>query len=239
MSTPETVEIDPNGKSQEEEDHLIRSTKMIKTKESMGEVEMEITMEVFPLQNLPAPSQATSSKLMTAPAEGTKVKSFKEALAALKSKEFYFDDLTTNIIAEKEDEDGDTDIQDGNQSQRNDGIPKITLPKMLLQEIRQPWTNALIVRLLGKSIGYKMLCIGVKTLWGLQDEFNIIDLDNNYFLFKFSSQEDCAMVYSGGPWVIMDHLTSSHRKPSKPPLLFRFGFQSFRLSIFKRKSSIP
>ncbi|CAL5378273.1 unnamed protein product [Camellia sinensis] len=207
MSTPEIAEIDPNGKSQEEEDHLIRSTKKIKSKESMGEVEMVITTEVLPLQNLPAPSQATSSKLMTAPAEGTNVKSFKEALAAPKTKDFYFDNLTANIIIkeEDEDEDGDTHIQVGNQSQRNNGIPRIALPKKLLQEIRQPWTNALIVRLLGKSVGYKMLCTRVKTLWRLQDEFNVIDLGNNYFLFKFSSQEDCAMVYSGGSWVIVDH----------------------------------
>ncbi|KAI8025479.1 Uncharacterized protein LOK49_LG02G03808 [Camellia lanceoleosa] len=69
----------------------------------------------------------------------------------------------------------------------------------------KPRTNALIIRLLGKSIGYKMLCTRVETLWGLQDEFDVIDLGNNYFLFKFSSQEDCAMVYSGGPWVIMDY----------------------------------
>ncbi|KAL7235893.1 hypothetical protein ACSBR1_019221 [Camellia fascicularis] len=34
---------------------------------------------------------------------------------------------------------------------------------------------------------------------------NAIDLGNNYFLFKFSSQEDCAYVYLGGPWVILDH----------------------------------
>ncbi|CAL5399651.1 unnamed protein product [Camellia sinensis] len=32
------------------------------------------------------------------------------------------------------------------------GIPRIALPKKLLQQIRQPWTNTLIVRLLGKSI---------------------------------------------------------------------------------------
>ncbi|KAI7999586.1 hypothetical protein LOK49_LG09G02354 [Camellia lanceoleosa] len=50
-----------------------------------------------------------------------------------------------------------------------------------------------------------MLCTKVRKLWALQDEFNAIDLGNNYFLFKVSSQEDCARVFSGGLWVILDH----------------------------------
>ncbi|KAI8027770.1 Uncharacterized protein LOK49_LG02G01142 [Camellia lanceoleosa] len=93
-------------------------------------------------------------------------------------------------------------------------IPQIVLPKKLLHRIRQSWTNSLIVRLLGKSIGYRLLCTKVKNLWALQDEFNAIDLGCSYFLFKFSSQEDCAYVYSGGPWVILDHyLTVRKWKP--------------------------
>ncbi|KAI8015444.1 hypothetical protein LOK49_LG05G01489 [Camellia lanceoleosa] len=205
MSTPSTVGFDQQEKSQEEKDHLIRSTKKIKSKDSMGEVEMEVPTEDPFLHNPLTPSQASSPKLLSTPIEGPKVKSFKEALTAPKSKDLYFDDLEDTIKSEDEDDDGDTDIQEGHPTQRTDEIPKIALPRKLLQEIRQPWANALIIRLLGKSIGYRLLRARVKTLWRLQDDFTTIDLSNSYFLFKFSSQEDCAMVYSSGPWVIMDH----------------------------------
>ncbi|XP_028077874.1 uncharacterized protein LOC114279793 [Camellia sinensis] len=50
-----------------------------------------------------------------------------------------------------------------------------------------------------------MLCSRVKNIWGLQGEFNAIDLGTDYFLFKFSDQIDCTKVFTGGPWVIMDH----------------------------------
>ncbi|KAL7178613.1 hypothetical protein ACSBR1_042044 [Camellia fascicularis] len=245
MSSTSTVVFDPKEKSPKEEDHLICSTKKIKSKESMGEEEMEITEEVSPLPNLPSQSQTSSPKMLDTPAEGPIIESFKDALATPRSKDFYFNELEDNINTEEEDEDGDTDIQDGPTPQRDDGIPTIDLPKKLLKEIRQPWANALLIRLLGKSIGYGMLCSRVKTLWGLQDDFNAIDLGNNYFLFKFSSQEDCAMVYSGGPWVITisryanGSLTSRHRKPLKPPQLSGLGFRSFRLSAFKKKFYTP
>ncbi|XP_028093884.1 uncharacterized protein LOC114293973 [Camellia sinensis] len=100
------------------------------------------------------------------------------------------------------------------------GLPRISLPKKLLEKIRKPWVNALIVRLLGKNIGYKMLCARVKTMWRLQEEFNAIDLGFNYFLFKFFDPFDCETVFTGGPWVIMDHYLTVRRwepnfKPSK------------------------
>ncbi|KAI8005960.1 hypothetical protein LOK49_LG07G02581 [Camellia lanceoleosa] len=172
MSDPTNCNTDSVTKSQEEEDHLVRSTKKIKSQEDT---------------------------------EGQKLKSFKEALAAPKNNDFYFDKTIDQISIDEEDDEGDIHIHEENLPQTHQGIPQIQLPKKLLEQIHKPWSNTLIVRLLGKSIGYKLLCTRVKILWGLQDEFNDIDLGNNYFLFKFSSLDDCAKVYLGGPWVIMDH----------------------------------
>lgn len=152
---------------EEEEDHLICSTKKIKSKE-VTEVEGMVMSEI------PTPSSSVSLAEhigQTPQLEGQKHKSFKDALAAPKHNDFYFDENMDSLSADEEDAEGDTYIQDG-----NPGVPQINLPKRLLEQIRKPWANALIVRLLGKSIGYKMLCIRVKNLWGLQEEFNAIDL---------------------------------------------------------------
>ncbi|CAL5414966.1 unnamed protein product [Camellia sinensis] len=200
----ETSVTDPHSKSLEEQDHLIHSTKKIKDKDEMGAQAMETvdaSTSAPPFSHCPG----HTCEISPSPEDDTlalpKPKSFKDALAAPSSKDFYFDDVMDTISPEEEAEERDTDIPEAVPQ----GIPRIFLPKQLLQQIRQPWTNSLIVRLLGKTIGYRLLCTKVRNLWALQDEFNAIDLGNNYFLFKFSSQEDCAHVYSGGPWVILDH----------------------------------
>ncbi|KAL7230600.1 hypothetical protein ACSBR2_008965 [Camellia fascicularis] len=211
MSSPSASVGDPITTSQEEEDHLIRSTKKIKSKESMGEQDMEITAESTPPLNPTNPAEATSklpSQSGDAATDPPKAKSFKEALALPKSSDFYFDDAVDALFSdnEGEDEDGDTNILNDDHPTEPSSISKISLPMKLLQQIRKPWTNTpLIVRLLGKSIGYRMLCNRVKHLWAIQEDFDAIDLGNNYFLFKFSSQDDCNHVYMGGPWVIVDH----------------------------------
>ncbi|KAI7991200.1 hypothetical protein LOK49_LG12G00889 [Camellia lanceoleosa] len=127
-----TAGFAPKDKSQEEEDHLIRSKKKIKNNASLGEEAMEITEEGASLPHPPnPPSQSLNSspKKIDTPAEGPKSKSFKDALAAPRSKDFYFNELEDNINSDEEDEDGDTDIQDESSSKREDGVPTIALPK--------------------------------------------------------------------------------------------------------------
>ncbi|XP_028119243.1 uncharacterized protein LOC114316766 [Camellia sinensis] len=204
MSSPLASVNDPHRKSLEEEDHMIRSTKKIKGKDEMGAKDMETndaSTSISPISHCPGPTRELSPSLKDGTLALPKPKSFKDALAAPKSNDFYFDDVMDTISPEEEAEERDADIPEAVPQ----GIPRISLPKQLLQQIRQPWTNSLIVRLLGKNIGYRLLCTKVRNLWALQDEFNAIDLGNNNFVFKFSSQEDCAHVYSGGPWVILDH----------------------------------
>lgn len=190
MSSPTFSDSASLRKSQVEEDHLIRSTKKIKNKDSVGKKDMDTSTESDP-RTIPSTSSSNP------PVEAIKVKSFKEALVAPQSTDFYFDAISDTISPNGEDEDGDTNIHEDPPQGTVNGIPNISLPKKLLQQIRQPQVNTLIVRLLGKSIGYRLLCTRVKNLWGLQDDFTAVDLGNNYFLFKFSSQEDCAQVYSG------------------------------------------
>ncbi|KAL7229092.1 hypothetical protein ACSBR2_007730 [Camellia fascicularis] len=88
-----------------------------------------------------------------------------------------------------------------------------------------------------------MLCTRVKNIWGLQGEFNAIDLGNNYFLFKFYEKEDCAKVYTGGPWVIMDHYLIVRRwEPNFTPLealettiAIRVQFQELSIEYYQDK----
>ncbi|KAI8012902.1 Uncharacterized protein LOK49_LG05G00852 [Camellia lanceoleosa] len=205
MHDPTADISDSSRISLEEKDHLIRSTKKIKNREALEDHEMVTNVDANPAlvpSDLPEATMVEGSPpVVEVPTAAPQTKSFKEALAAPPSRDFYFDETTDIIPPDEGDADGDTLMPEDIQR----GIPRISLPKNLLLQIRQPWSHSLIVRLLGKSIGYRLLCTKVKQLWALQDDFTAIDLGSNYFLFKFSSQEDCAHVYSGGPWVILDH----------------------------------
>ncbi|XP_028115903.1 uncharacterized protein LOC114313692 [Camellia sinensis] len=45
----------------------------------------------------------------------------------------------------------------------------------------------------------------IRKLWDLQGDFEAIDLDSGFFLIKFQMKKDCAYVYTGGPWIVLDH----------------------------------
>ncbi|KAI7980939.1 hypothetical protein LOK49_Contig90G00002 [Camellia lanceoleosa] len=180
------------GKSAEEEDHLIRGTKKIKSsavdkKDNMANV-ADMDTEVLHKDHRGQEAAALGP---------LPPKSFKKALATIKNNDYTFDSRVKILSSDKEDDaaqEGQSTIQ--NIYLKHRGLPTISLTKKLLENIRKPWENALIIRLLGKNIGYRMLCSRVKNIWGLQGEFNAIDLGSNYFLFKFSEQEDCAKVFT-------------------------------------------
>lgn len=203
-------------KSTEEEDHLIRSTKKIKSSNSVEEKQMapEMDLETEDLRE-------KSMMLNPPPTQSAQPKSFKAALTESKSRDYLFDDKVEILSSNEEDEpseDQRTNSTTEASHSEHLGFPKISLPKRLLEKIRKPWESSLIVKLLGKSIGYKMLCTRVRNVWELQGDFNAIDLGNNYFLFKFSKKDDYSKVYTGGPWVILDHyLTVRRWEPNFKP----------------------
>lgn len=42
-------------------------------------------------------------------------------------------------------------------------------------------------------------------IWGLQADFEALDFGNGFFIVKFDMADDYNKVYTGGPWVAMDH----------------------------------
>ncbi|KAL4284922.1 hypothetical protein GQ457_16G024930 [Hibiscus cannabinus] len=62
--------------------------------------------------------------------------------------------------------------------------------------------KSMIVRLLGRPIGYLALWNHIHALWNPLGEISLIDLDNEYYLVRFANEDDFHKVLSGGPWVI-------------------------------------
>ncbi|XP_024039224.1 uncharacterized protein LOC112097866 [Citrus clementina] len=66
-------------------------------------------------------------------------------------------------------------------------------------------TNSVVVKLLGRNIGYKVLCNRLKVVWPMIQDFSVIDLKNNYFLVRLHSPKDAIYALTEGPWVIFGH----------------------------------
>ncbi|KAL4278142.1 hypothetical protein GQ457_03G020710 [Hibiscus cannabinus] len=81
-------------------------------------------------------------------------------------------------------------------------FPSIEFSERVHSLIDASMSQAVIVRLLGRSIGYRTLLSRVRSLWQLKGEFQLVDLANEYYLVKFSNEWDYAHVLSDGPWTI-------------------------------------
>lgn len=80
--------------------------------------------------------------------------------------------------------------------------PEIHIPTKLIKSLRRDWKNSLIVKLLGRSISQELLKQKVQNLWGIDGEYDIIGLGNNFYLIKFDLQKDAHKIYNEGPWII-------------------------------------
>ncbi|XP_039044644.1 uncharacterized protein LOC120184190 [Hibiscus syriacus] len=63
----------------------------------------------------------------------------------------------------------------------------------------------LIVKVLGRMVGYNTLHNRIYTIWKPSHPINLVDIENNYFLVKFSCQQDYLNGLSDGPWTIFGH----------------------------------
>ena len=115
------------------------------------------------------------------PAAEPRLSSFKEMLLG---------GVSRNIEEEREvwsSEEEDTDMQEDDQ---DFDCPAITVDMEEKRRLRQPWEKTLIVKLLGRNIGYTTLMNKIKYLWRPKAMFALIALDNGFFLVKFTSVDD-------------------------------------------------
>ncbi|KAL4282241.1 hypothetical protein GQ457_03G010920 [Hibiscus cannabinus] len=81
-------------------------------------------------------------------------------------------------------------------------LPEIWFSDRVHEAIDAKLAKSIIVRLLGKPIGYRALWNRIHALWNPVGEISLIDLDNEYYLVRFAIEDNFHKVLSGGPWVI-------------------------------------
>ncbi|KAL4309714.1 hypothetical protein GQ457_01G040300 [Hibiscus cannabinus] len=73
-------------------------------------------------------------------------------------------------------------------------IPSIRFSDRVHDQVDHNMRNSLIVRLLGRSIGFKALQSRILVLWKPVGDIRVIDLDNNYYIIHFSAESDYNVV---------------------------------------------
>lgn len=78
-------------------------------------------------------------------------------------------------------------------------LPRIRVDKAVMEDMCEPWRDALVVSLLGKKLGHRTMKAKLTQLWKLVGNFTLMDVDNGFYLVKFDMEADREKVIGGGP----------------------------------------
>jgi hypothetical protein len=185
--------------SPEEEDQVERSEKKVKKRvrgEFTGDSSVPISYEG--IYQEPQQTEDTVKKV-----------SYKQSL--LGSDEIHIEGVKEGddvMVENDDDEEGDNEF--GGLSVEEKKVGQYDCPSFILSEkeekrISKPWRQGVIVKLMGRRIGYKALETRLKQMWVRKGVINIIDLGKEYYLVYFSNEEDYTKSLEEGPWLIYDH----------------------------------
>lgn len=77
--------------------------------------------------------------------------------------------------------------------------PVVHIPFEEYKESLKPWKKALIIKLLGKKLSFRVMRQRLDSLWHLQWGCQLIDLEEDFFIVRFYSPEDYRYVLDNGP----------------------------------------
>lgn len=134
-----------------------------------------------------------------------------EVLGNGESKPFSFKDAIFNsgsINLSVDDEWGAEDFELREEDVRKDvvnGAPTIEFSNRVYAFIEENMSTTLVVKLLGRRIGYNALWNKVCFLWKPTMRIQLMDIYNNYYLARFKSASAYNNALSKGSWVIFGH----------------------------------
>ncbi|KAI9092748.1 hypothetical protein K1719_027545 [Acacia pycnantha] len=112
---------------------------------------------------------------------------------------------------EKMEEDSVANLSDDSLSDKDDNepicvitedpkrnFPTFSFSEKMRKRLCRVWKQVVIVKLLGKNIGYKLLLSILQKLWAKKGILNLINIGNGFFVAKFSNKEDHLKALTGG-----------------------------------------
>lgn len=62
--------------------------------------------------------------------------------------------------------------------------PHIEVSEEQRKKLRSPWKKTLIVKLLGKSLGFNFIYSKLRQKWAIIGDFSLIDLGKDYYIAR-------------------------------------------------------
>jgi hypothetical protein len=84
-------------------------------------------------------------------------------------------------------------------------LPKVSLDESYFKDLCHPWKEALVIKVLGRKVGYQALKERLQRLWKLQGGFDMMDVDQGFHMVKCNLLADREKIMSEGPWMVFDH----------------------------------
>lgn len=104
-----------------------------------------------------------------------------------------------------EDEFYSDDDSEQEEDEEDENCPNIRLSRDKRLRIRRPWLKTLILKVLGKRMGFKFLERQITQLWNPKGMITLADLGNDYYIARFFNDEDYDKDLFKGLWIIADH----------------------------------
>ncbi|KAI9126247.1 hypothetical protein K1719_002668 [Acacia pycnantha] len=95
--------------------------------------------------------------------------------------------------------------------EENRNFPTFEFSEKMKKRLYKPWKQSVIVKLLGRNIGYKILLSILQKLWAKRGVISLINLGNSFFVVKLTNRADYLHALTGGPWMLFDHYLTEPR----------------------------
>ncbi|KAJ4840914.1 hypothetical protein Tsubulata_001110 [Turnera subulata] len=64
------------------------------------------------------------------------------------------------------------------------------------------WELAVVVKVMGRSVSYQVISEKLRSMWLPNGHMKVIDLDNDFFLVRFTDRQDYLRCLTQGPWTV-------------------------------------
>ncbi|MBA0568324.1 hypothetical protein Golob_005827 [Gossypium lobatum] len=86
-----------------------------------------------------------------------------------------------------------------------DGVLSIDFSERVYQHLEKEMSTSVVLKMLGRKLRITTLHTRLYGTWKPSKLFQLMDIENGYFLAKFQSTYDYDKILSQGPWVIFGH----------------------------------
>ena len=97
---------------------------------------------------------------------------------------------------------------DNTQLETRDGQPdetwEIQISPELKNQLARPWKTSIILKLMGRLLGYRALQYRLAGIWRPTGMMHLIDIGYGYFIMRFDVIKDYHHALMDGPWFVGD-----------------------------------